>query len=53
METSKFTKFTQQDYDGIFAQLKDGKIELIQPSQDNNNPTVDLKLEKTKINFVE
>ncbi len=53
METSKFTKFTQADYDAIFTQLKDGKIELVQPSQDNNNPTVDLKLEKTKINFVE
>jgi basic membrane protein A len=53
METSKFTKFTQQDYDAIFTQLKEGKIELVQPSQDNNNPTVDLKLEKTKINFVE
>jgi len=53
LETSKFTKFTQQDYDAIFTQLKEGKIELVQPSQDNNNPTVDLKLEKTKINFVE
>ena len=53
METSKFTKFTQQDYDTVFTQLKDGKIELVQPSQDNNNPTVDLKLEKTKITFVE
>ncbi|WP_077611940.1 BMP family lipoprotein [Clostridium sp. Marseille-P2415] len=53
LETSKFTKFTKEDYDKIYAQLKEGKIELVQPSQDNNNPTVDLKLEKTKINFVE
>ncbi|MEY8352829.1 BMP family ABC transporter substrate-binding protein [Lachnospiraceae bacterium 54-53] len=53
MENSKFTNFTQDDYDKIYAQLKEGKIELVQPSQDNNNPTVDLKLEKTKINFVE
>ncbi|WP_367567829.1 BMP family protein [Lacrimispora sp.] len=53
METSRFTTFTQDDYDKIYAQLKEGKIELVQPSQDNNNPTVDLKLEKTKINFVE
>lgn len=53
METSKFTTFTQDDYDAILAQLKDGKIELVQPSEDNNNPTVDLKLEKTTINFVE
>lgn len=52
LETSKFTKFTQKDYDGIYAQLKDGKIKLVQPSKDNNDPTVDLKLEKTKISFV-
>ncbi|WP_124065935.1 BMP family ABC transporter substrate-binding protein [Clostridium sp. E02] len=53
METSKFTKFTSDDYDKIYKDLKEGKITLIQPSQENNNPTVDLKLEKTKINFVE
>ena len=53
METSKFTAFTQADYDAVYAQLKDGKITLVQPSEDNNNPTKDLKLEKTTINFVE
>ena len=53
METSKFTTFTKDDYDKIYTELKDGKVTLVQPSQDNNNPTVDLKLEKTKINFVE
>ena len=53
METSKFTKFTQADYDAVYAQLKDGKITLVQPSEDNNDPTKDLKLEKTTINFVE
>lgn len=53
METSKFTKFTQTDYDAVYAQLKDGKITLVQPSEDNNDPTKDLKLEKTTINFVE
>jgi basic membrane protein A len=53
METSKFTKFTKEDYEKIYAELKDGKVTLVQPSQDNNNPTVDLKLEKTKITFVE
>lgn len=53
METSKFTNFTQEDYDNVYSQLKEGKIELVQPSEDNNNPTVDLKLEKTTINFVE
>lgn len=53
METSKFTTFTQEDYDAVYSQLKEGKIELVQPSEDNNNPNVDLKLEKTTINFVE
>ena len=53
METSKFTKFTQADYDAVYAQLKDGKITLVQPAEDNNDPTKDLKLEKTTINFVE
>ena len=53
METSKFTKFTQADYDAVYAQLKDGKITLVQPSEDNNDPTRDLKLEKATINFVE
>lgn len=53
METSKFTKFTQADYDAVYAQLKDGKITLVQPSEDNNDPTKDLKLEKATINFVE
>ncbi|RKD30824.1 BMP family lipoprotein [Lacrimispora algidixylanolytica] len=53
MDTSKFTKFTKEDYDKIFKELKDGKVTLVQPSQDNNNPTVDLKLEKTTIKFVE
>lgn len=53
MKTSKFTKFTQEDYDKTYSELKDGKIELVQPSEDNNNPAVDLKLEKTTINFVE
>ena len=53
METSKFTNFTQADYDAVYSQLKDGKITLVQPSEDNNDPTTDLTLEKTTINFVE
>ena len=53
METSKFANFTQADYDAVYSQLKDGKITLVQPSEDNNDPTKDLKLEKATINFVE
>lgn len=53
METSKFTNFTQADYDAVYTLLKEGKITLVQPSEDNNNPNVDLTLEKTTVNFVE
>lgn len=53
LETSKFTAFTKDDYDKIYAELKEGKIELVQPSEDNNDPNVDLTLEHTKITFVE
>lgn len=53
METSKFETFTAADYDAIYKKLVDGEFTLTEPSQDNNNPTVDLKLEKTTINFVE
>lgn len=52
METSKFTKFTEADYDSIYSQLKDGAITLVQPSEDNGDPTVDLKLDKTTVNYV-
>lgn len=53
MSTSKFKTFSQADYETIFKKLADGKVTLTSPSADNNNPTVDLKLEKTTINFVE
>lgn len=53
METSKFETFTAADYDAIYKKLVDGEVTLTAPSADNNNPTVDLKLEKTTINFVE
>lgn len=53
MSTSKFKTFSQADYDAIFKKLADGEVTLTPPSADNNNPTVDLKLEKTTINFVE
>jgi basic membrane protein A len=53
MDTSKFTKFTQDDYDAVYSQLKEGKVTLTQPSADNVDPTKDLKLEKTTINYVE
>lgn len=53
MATSKFNTFTEADYEAIYKKMVDGEITLTAPSADNNNPTVDLKLEKTTINFVE
>lgn len=53
MDTSKFNTFTQADYDAVYKKLVDGEVTLTASSADNNNPNIDLKLEKTRINFVE
>ena len=54
MDTSKFEKFTQEQYDAIYKKLADGEITLVQFSQDNNNPTMDLtSLTNSKVTFVE
>ncbi len=53
MDTSKFNTFTQADYDAIYKKLVDGAFELVQPSADNINPTVDLSVSATTINYVE
>lgn len=37
METSKFTSFTQADYDAIFAKLADGSINLVRDVDDAGN----------------
>lgn len=53
MDTSKFTTFTQADYDAVYSQLVEGAFPLTQPSADNNDPTKDLTLEQITVNFVE
>ncbi len=53
METSKFNTFTQDDYDAIYKKLVAGEFELVQPSADNIDPTVDLTVSATTINYVE
>lgn len=53
METSKFDTFTQADYDAIYEKLAAGEISLVQPSTDNIDPTVDLTVTATTINYVE
>ena len=53
METSKFEKFTQEDYDALLAKLANNEIEIKSFSGDNNDPTVDLtELTNTKVTFV-
>jgi basic membrane protein A len=49
METSKFTKFTQADYDAIFAKLAKGEVV---PQKDVVESPVDLKPEIVKVNLI-
>lgn len=52
METSKFTNFTQEDYDKVYASLKDGSITIQNDTSDGT--TADITgLEATKVTFVE
>ena len=53
MATSKFNTFTQDDYDAIYQRLVAGEFNLVQPSADNIDPTVDLTVTATTINYVE
>ena len=54
MDTSKFEKFSQEQYDAIYKKMADGEITLVQFSADNNDPTKDLTdLTNTKVTFVE
>jgi basic membrane protein A len=49
MATSKFTKFTQADYDAIFAKLAKGEVV---PQKDVVESPVDLKPEIAKVNLI-
>lgn len=52
METSKFTNFTQEDYDKVYASLKDGSITIQNDTSDGT--TADITgLEAAKVTFVE
>ena len=54
METSKFEKFSQEQYDAIYKKLADGEIKLVQFSAENNDPTKDLTdMANTTVKFVE
>jgi len=49
MDTSKFTKFTQADYDAIYAKLAKGEVV---PQKDVVDSPVDLKPEIAKVNLI-
>lgn len=51
MDTSKFTNFTQADYDAIVASLVDGSITISNDVSDTT--TADLTLSSAKVTFVE
>lgn len=51
MDTSKFTNFTQADYDEIVASLVDGSITISNDVSDTT--TADLTLSSAKVTFVE
>jgi len=51
MSASKFTTFTQADYDAIFAKLVDGSITVFDSSDDGS--TADITLGQTTVTYVE
>ena len=53
METSKFEKFSQEDYDAVYKKLADGEISITLFSEGNTDPNKDLSLKNTKVTFVE
>ena len=52
MDTSKFEKFTKEQYDAEYKKLADGSVELTQFSEGNTDPNKDLQLKNTKVTFV-
>lgn len=51
MDASKFTTFSQADYDALFEKLVNGDFEINNSTEDST--TADLTLSNTKVTFVE
>ncbi len=51
MDTSKFEKFSQEDYDALYKKLAAGEVKINNSTEDTT--TADLTLTKTKVSFVE
>ena len=50
MKTSKFEKFTQKEYDALYAKIKEGKI-TIKTNEDFKDPT-QIKVSKVKLDYI-
>lgn len=50
METSKLTKFSQEEYDALFAKIKAGEIEIFNNEKAKN--VTDLTFDNVKVDFV-
>ena len=50
MKTSKFEKFTQKEYDALYAKIKEGKI-TIKTNEDFKDPT-QIKASKVKLDYI-
>ena len=51
METSKFDKFTQEDYDAVYKKLAGGEVKISNDVTDST--TADLTLTNTTVSYVE
>lgn len=51
MDTSKFDKFTQEEYDALYKKLAAGEVKINNSTEDTT--TADLTLTNTKVSFVE
>ena len=50
METSKLTKFSQEEYDALFAKIKAGEIEIF--NNEKAKDVTELKFDNVKVDFV-
>lgn len=53
MEHNKFTKFSQADYDKLYADLKDGKYNINNSVDESDPSKAELGLTNTKVTFIE
>ena len=55
MDTSKLEKFTKEDYDALYAKIKNGEIEIFdytKTSETKNKNVTDLTFDHVKVDFI-